>query len=96
MLKCPVPWMKSKSLPRTQGQQVGNENSIINGEERVEPIDLVVTEQEGKQCSIQDFWSGGKLRGALALNGVGESGSILPWKILNFTLPEMQSSIIQW
>ena len=41
------------------------------------------------------FWFGGKLQGALAMNRVGESGGIFPWKILNFTLPEMQSSAIQ-
>ena len=51
MLKCPV-WVKSKSLPTTQGQQVEKEDSIKNSEERVEPIDLVVTGQEGKQCSM--------------------------------------------
>ena len=51
MLKYPA-WVKSKSLPTTQGQQVENEDYIINGEDRVEQIDLVVTRKEGKQCFV--------------------------------------------
>ena len=35
---------------------------------------------------------GGELQDALAPNRVGGSGGILPLKILNFTLPEMQSN----
>ena len=47
MLKFPA-WVKSKSLPTAQEQQVDKEDSTTSREERVELMDLVVTGQEGK------------------------------------------------